>query len=139
MIEVVQNLRNGVFVAPLIKNEDTGEWDEQTGQIYSGMKSEYLQIASGTAADIVAAVTGKVIYVTWLYVKMSGTTDDVTILDAAAELLVWKAKAGNDYLELGNGRTPILRTTAGQALKAKTGATDTGDITVAYFTKDITP
>lgn len=130
----------GKFVAQKVKNIGTGEWDDYTGQIYSGMNTAYLQQSTVTAADIVAAVTGKVIYVTWMYIQTSGNTDTLSIGDSTTAILLYKGKAALDDKEYGNGRTPILRTTAGQALTLdSSGATDTFNVTVAYFTKDITP
>ena len=130
----------GQFVAQKIYNIGTGEWDNYNGQIYSGMLTAYKQQSGTTAADIIAAVTGKVIYVTWMFIQADGNTDTLTVGDSTTGIFLYQAKAADDHLDLGNGRTPILRTTAGQALTLdSSGATDTFNVTVAYFTKDISP
>ena len=135
-----ENGETGKFVAQKIYNIGTGEWDDYSGQIYSGMQTAYLQQSTVTAADIVAAVTGKVIYVTWMFVQTDDNTDTLTVGDSTTGIFLYTAKANDDHIELGNGRTPILRTTAGQALTLdSSGATSTFNVTVAYFTKDISP
>jgi len=136
---MVGNLETGKFIAQKVYNEDTGEFDDYNGQIYSGMGTAYKQQADTTAQDIVAAVSGKVIYVTWMYIQASGNTDTLSIGDSTTGIFLYKSKAALDPVEFGTGRTPILRTTAGQALTLdSSGVTDTFNVTVAYFTKDIT-
>jgi len=134
-----ENLRTGKYVALKIKNDTTGQFDDYTGQIYSGIATAYKQQADTTAQDIVAAVTGKAIFVTWIYIQSSGNTDTLTIGDSTTGIFLYKSKAALDPVEFGNGRTPILVTTAAQALTLdSSGSTDTFNVTVAYFTKDIT-
>ena len=134
------NGETGKFVAQKVYNEGTNEWDKYDGQIYSGMLTAYKQQTDTTAQDIVTAVTGKVIYVTWMYIQTSGNTDTLSIGDSTTGILLYKGKAALDDKEYGNGRAPILRTTAGQALTLdSSGSTDTFNVTVAYFTKDISP
>ena len=87
----------GQFVAPKVYNIGTGEWYNYNGQIYSGMNTAYLQQSTVTAADIVAAVTGKAIYVTWMFIQTDGTTDTLTIGDSTTGIFLYTAKAADDH------------------------------------------